>query len=80
LEFRLSQLKRAGADSLLIQLNNKIREGLFFEKPPEESLKTKVFLHAAENIKIYIDITNADITQIFSGSPPPVFDVYNSVR
>ncbi|MBU1423348.1 MAG: hypothetical protein KKG06_09270 [Bacteroidetes bacterium] len=74
------QLKRVEVDSILGQLNDKIREGRFFEKPPEENLKAKVFLHAAENIKMYINITNADITQIFSGSPPPAFDVYNSER
>lgn len=76
------QLKRAGADSLLIQLNDKIREGRFFEKLPEEGLKqkAKIFLHAAENIKTYINTTNADMTQLFSGKSPPAFDVYSSER
>lgn len=76
------QLKRVEVDSILGQMNDKIREGRFFEKLPEENLKqkAKTFLHAAENIKAYINITNADMTQIFSGSPPPAFDVYNSER
>ncbi len=76
------QLKRAGVDSLLIQLNDKILEGRFFEKLPEEGLtqKAKIFLHAAENIKIYINTTNVDMTQLVGGKPPPAFDVYSSER
>jgi hypothetical protein len=76
------QTKREEIDRLQIQLASKINEGHYLEQFPEEGLRTKVqlYLHAAENIKTYMTVTNADLTRIFTDSPPPAVDVYNRER
>lgn len=70
--------KRHELDSLLEQLDSKIQEARFIEQMPEE--KTKIlaqrYLHAVENIKMYITTTNADLTRFFS-TAPPAHDPFN---
>lgn len=82
-EWKLAfQIKKSEINDLLNQLNYKIREGRFFEKLPEEHTRTKakLFLHAAENIKMYINIINTDLTQMRTNNPPPAFDIYSRER
>jgi hypothetical protein len=76
------KLKREEIQKLYDLLQSKIQEGRFMEQLPEEGLKPKaqLFLHAAENIKTYIMVTNADMTKIFRDSPPPAVDSYNHQR
>jgi hypothetical protein len=76
------ETKRKEIEDLLIQIESKIKEGRFLEQLPEEGLKDKaqLYLHAAENIRMYITVTNADLTKIFSDSPPPAIDMYNRER
>ncbi|MDP2208192.1 MAG: hypothetical protein Q8K98_05370 [Bacteroidota bacterium] len=70
--------KRHELDSLLQLLDSKIQEARFIEQMPEE--KTKIlaeqYLHAVENIKMYITTTNADLTRFFS-TAPPAHDPFN---
>lgn len=70
--------KRYELDSLLQQLDLKIQEARFIEQVPEEKTKklAERYLHAAENIKIYITTTNADLTRFFS-TAPPAHDPFN---
>lgn len=68
------QSKRFELDSLLYELKRIITECRFFEKLPEENIKPKAksILHAAENIKMYITITNVDMSEVFVNNPPPI--------
>ncbi len=70
--------KRYELDSLLQQLDSNIQEARFIEQMREEKTKTLAerYLHAAENIKIYITTTNADLTSFFS-TAPPAHDPFN---
>ncbi|MDI6804471.1 MAG: hypothetical protein QME58_11610 [Bacteroidota bacterium] len=70
--------KRHELDSLLQQLDSKIQEVRFIEQMPEEKTKTlaQQYLHAVENIKMYITTTNADLTRFFS-TAPPAHDPFN---
>lgn len=65
-------IKRHELDSLSQQLDTKIQEARFIEQMPEEKSKklAQQYLHAAENIKMYITTTNADLTRFFSTAPP----------
>ena len=76
------QTKRLEIEDLQIQLESKIKQGRFLEQLPEDGLKNKaqLYLHAAENIRMYITVTNADLTKIFTDSPPPAVDIYNRER
>ncbi len=70
--------KRHELDSLLQQLDSKIQEARFIEQMPEEKTKTlaEQYLHAVENVKMYITTTNADLTRFFS-TAPPAHDPFN---
>lgn len=70
--------KRHELDSLLQQLDSKIEEARFIEQMPDEKTKSlaQQYLHAAENIKMYITTTNADLTRFFS-TAPPAHDPFN---
>jgi len=74
--------KRKEIEDLQIQLESKIKEGRFLEQLPQDGLKSKaqLYLHAAENVRMYIMVTNADLTKIFTDSPPPATDIYNRER
>jgi hypothetical protein len=76
------QTKRKEIEDLQIQLESKIKQVRFLEQLPEDGLKNKaqLYLHAAENIRMYITVTNADLTKIFTDSPPPAVDIYNRER
>ena len=76
------QTKRKEIEDLQIQIESKIQEGRFLEQLPEDGLKNKakLYLHAAENIRMYITVTNADLTKIFADSTPPAVDIYNRER
>lgn len=76
------QTKRQEIENLQITLQAKIKEGRFLEELPEEGTRNKaqLYLHAAENIRMYITVTNADMTKIFTDTPPPATDVYNRER
>ncbi len=70
--------KRYELDSLFQQLESKLQEARFIEQMPEEKTKTiaQQYLHAVENIKMYITTTNADLTRYFS-TAPPAHDPFN---
>lgn len=70
--------KRAGLDSLKIELDKIIQDVRFFERMPDEAVKklSAELISACDNIKLYLNTTNADLSNYYTLAPP-AFDPYN---
>ncbi len=70
--------KRERLDSLNRELSKIIQEVRFFERMPDEDTKKLAgeLLHACENIRMYLNTTNADLSNYYKNAPP-AYDPYN---
>lgn len=73
--------KRKSIDSVTKHLDTVIKKVKFFERMPQENVKNLAnkILHACENVKMYLNITNADLSRYYSKAPPS-HDPYNWQR
>lgn len=73
--------KRNKLNSELENLFKIIQEVKFFERMPDEKTSelARQLLHQCENIKLYINITNADLSNFYKKAPP-AYDPYNWER